>query len=95
MLRPLLAFLALGLLPSGVLAKPAHKQALMGYLGEFLPEKLHRCQLCHIGDPSKEGAEPTRNPFGERLEAIKVTLKDAKKPFLREAYEYSISSRTA
>jgi hypothetical protein len=49
-------------------AKPAHKQALIDFLGAALPQKLHNCQTCHLPDPpNKEGSEKPHNPFGLRL----------------------------
>src|SRR5262245_14359010 len=60
-------------------ARPPHKQAIAGHLGEFLPAKLNACILCHL--PDKVGVEgKPHNPFGARLKAIGIELASAGRP---------------
>jgi hypothetical protein len=79
MRHPLVA-VALLLLPLAAVAKPAHKQAVAGGLGPYLPAAVNDCKLCHVpGDTAPDKDKP-RNPFGERLEDVRKELKKAKKP---------------
>jgi len=58
-------------LPSAAAARPIHKQALAAHLGKFLPKNLNECRLCHVQNGAIDAVEMPRNPFGERLEALK------------------------
>src|SRR5437763_13460374 len=72
--RLVLAACVLPLAAGAVHAKPAHKQALAGYLGPFLPAKLNACTLCHLPDDAKGDEEKLHNPFGARLKAVRAEL---------------------
>src|SRR5262245_10462839 len=72
LLIPLLAALPLQ-------ARPPHKQAITGHLGEFLPAKLNVSILCHL--PAKPGVEgKPHNPFGARIKAMGAELAKTGRP---------------
>jgi hypothetical protein len=74
-------------LPPGLLAKPAHKKALVGHFGPVLPKNLHDCRTCHL--PDKPGADADVKPhnvFGARLAALR-------KQFRKEGKNADIISR--
>jgi uncharacterized protein DUF1553/uncharacterized protein DUF1549 len=63
-------------LPPGLLAKPAHKKALVDHFGPALPKHLHDCHTCHL--PDKPGADADVKPhnvFGARLAALRKQLR--------------------
>jgi hypothetical protein len=59
-------------------AKPPHKTAVVNFYGEYLPEALRSCQLCHLSDDDISrapagtlGAEPQPwNAFGRALHEL-------------------------
>ncbi|MCS6852354.1 MAG: DUF1549 and DUF1553 domain-containing protein [Gemmataceae bacterium] len=55
-------------------ARPAHKAALVGYLGSFLDKRLNDCRTCHRPDGTREGIplQERHNPFGARLAALRA-----------------------
>src|SRR5579871_183473 len=68
----LFSALVLAFLPPSVLAKPAHKKALIDFFGPNLPKNLHDCRVCHL--PAQPGAEEDARPhnvFGSRLAALR------------------------
>src|SRR5262245_53267727 len=62
-------------------ARPAHKKALVDFLGPGVASKLNDCRTCHI--QPEEGADPMEerphNPFGKRLKAVRAELRKAGK----------------
>jgi len=80
MTRPLLAIVLAALLANAAAAKPAHKQALAGHMGPYLPARVNDCRLCHAPGETGPNEDKPRNAFGERLEEVRRTLKAAGKP---------------
>ncbi len=63
-----------------ILAKPPHKQAVVGHLGPFFPKALNSCVLCHLPDSDKVEGKP-HNPFGARLKSLRIENEKAGKKF--------------
>lgn len=61
-------------------ARPAHKRALVDYLGPFLVKKLNDCRTCHVADNSESEEEKAHNAFGERLKAVRKERAKAGQP---------------
>jgi len=76
MRRVALAFLLL--VAADVTARPPHKQAIVQHFGQFLPEKLNACTLCHLSEKTS-GDEKPHNAFGKRLKALGSEWKAAGK----------------
>ncbi len=74
-------------LPPGLLAKPAHKKALVDFFGSALPKNLHDCRTCHLPDqPGADADVKPHNVFGARLAALR-------KQFRKEGKSTDIISR--
>ncbi|MCI0380974.1 MAG: DUF1549 domain-containing protein, partial [Gemmataceae bacterium] len=78
------AICATGVCWTNLHARPAHKQALGQYFGQFLSKKLNDCRMCHLPDApnakEEENVEKPHNPFGARLKAVRNELRKAGKP---------------
>jgi hypothetical protein len=65
-------------------ARPAHKQALAEHYGPYLAKKQFDCRTCHLADlpgakPELQSEDKPHNVFGQRLKAVKPTLRQAGK----------------
>ena len=71
---------------TAVEARPPHKKALSDYLGPFMAQKLNDCRTCHLPDPADKAVsaidldEKPHNPFGARVKAVKLELRNSGKP---------------
>ena len=81
--RAVLCIAACMLVVSPLHARPAHKQALLDYLGPFLTPKLNDCRTCHVSGKleaaNQEETDKPHNAFGARLKAVRSELRKAGK----------------